>query len=160
MAVTTLRKDHSLVGRTHMAVIKAVREFGGTLPDQLARLKKDHPLDNYTQAELVGHIEGLLDEQTSDLLQAAGVEGWQDPLSVAKGGIVVTLHSCILEVNAKGQPRGVQLEGGSNQPKASTSRGAGVESDAEGGEPIAKKLGCLLVIQCNFTTQHGESYCF
>ena len=109
LMVTVLRKDHSLAGRSCLAVIKAVRAFKGRLSDPLAHLKKDHPLEKYASDQLVSELEGLLGAEACNILEMAGVEGAEDPVSVPRDTLLFTLHTSITEANAKGQPEAARL---------------------------------------------------
>lgn len=129
-----LKKDYSLVGRDSVPVLRALRRFKGELPADLARLKRDHPLDTYKEEELVSHLEGILGVDASEVLEMAGVEGADTPASVSKATLLFAVHTAIIEANAKGQPRGTTLGG-----KRPGSPGAG-SSTGEGGEEDRKKV--------------------
>jgi len=139
--VPVLRKDHSLVGRDNFPIIKAIRAFKGTLPDTLARLKKDHPLDAYSAEELVTHSEGLLGREVAELLDVAGVIGAEDPKAVPKEVLLMLLHTTILEANSRGQPRWTPLDRRAASPGPS---GEGQERGPEAGpkEP-PRKVSCV-----------------
>lgn len=148
-----LRKDHSLEGRNVVPVIKALRAFKGTLPTPLARLRKDHPLEKYSKGELVGHLEGLLGTEASDILELAGVQGAEDPQTVDAGILVFTLHLAILEANLKGQPRGTALGDKGATPKAGSSKAQGEPEEVEESPgPNAKKVSelCCLCLAYTF----------
>ena len=92
--VAVLRKDHSLVGRDNTPVIKALRRFKGALPDPLARLKRDHPLDAYFAEELVSHSKGLLGVPAGDILEFAGIlEEGDEAKSTRKEVLLMLLHT-------------------------------------------------------------------
>ena len=92
-----------------MSILLALRGFKGELPDPLARLKRDHPLENYTEEELVCHLEGILGTGAADVLGLAGVYGAEEPTRVAKSILLFALHMAIVEANAHGQPQGTTL---------------------------------------------------
>ncbi len=135
-----LRKDHSLIGRNPLPVVRALRGFKGELPSPLARLRRDHSLDKYQPEELVQQIEGILGIPAGEVLEMAGVEGAEDPTSVAKDNLVFCLHVCICEANAKGQPRGAPLTLSTTQDMEPSSPKAGPSGET-GSQGARKEEG-------------------
>ena len=82
--VCSSAKEGPLVGRNNLPVIRALRGFGGELPQTLARLKRDHPLEGYSEVELVSHWEGLLVVSASEILEVADIQGAEEPATVPK----------------------------------------------------------------------------
>lgn len=142
MSVTVLKKGHSLVGLSHYRVVKELRQFNGTLPVNLARLKAGHPLDSYQPAELVQHVEGLLGCPAVEILDMAGIQGAECPEGVEKSTLLFFLHITILEANARGQPKGVQLKEPELTDKGESKRPAASHKETE--EPAIKVLILLL----------------
>ena len=62
-----LKVRHSMVGKSLIPVILKVKATTDA-PEEFARLKKDHPLTDYTLEELRTHLEGLTGETMADIL--------------------------------------------------------------------------------------------
>ena len=149
MSVPVLRKDHSLVGHNNVPVILAMRGFKGRLPEPLARLKKDRPLDEYEGDQLVQELEGILGAKLGPLMVLADVAVPDGDLgAVEKGILLAGLHAAILEANAHGQPRGNVLreKRAASPPLRDTEAGT---SKAGGGseEPEGKKVRRKLLVE-------------
>ena len=71
--VTILKRGHSVLGKSPYSLVVGLKGFDGTLPDPLARLKKDHPLDKYHTEELHSELEGLTNMPAAHLFEMAGV---------------------------------------------------------------------------------------
>lgn len=141
-----LRKDHTLKGTSCYPVVKAVRGFTGTLPDPLARLKKDHPLEAYSETELVQQLEGVMGMDATELLDMAGVEGATNPVEVDKPVLLFALHTAIVEANAQGQPKGVALQQDPPPEQASASGDSKGSKQAAQGSSNIRKVRPVLVL--------------
>jgi len=147
-----LRKDHSLVGRNNLPVILAIRGFKGKLPDPLARLKRDSPLDEYEPEQLVRELEGILGTKASQILEVADVAACENPVEVPKEILLAGLHAAILEANAHGQPRGTALRekrGASPTPRDPEAGHSKAGSSTE--EPEGKRVSDL---SCCYFARH------
>ena len=107
MVVVTLKPKHSLVGRSLLPVIielKSVTDTatGGDGQGQLARLKKDHPLEHYSVEELMAEFRKLTGDSLTDVLALAGKTS--DPENVR-----FAVHLAVVHANAAGAPRGQTL---------------------------------------------------
>ncbi len=109
MMAQVLKKDHSLVGHSPYALVKAIRSFDGTLPSVMARLKKDHSLERYSVSEMVGHLEGITGLPAKEIFDMAGIPSAADPENIRKEIVLFALHVAIMEANAHGQPKGILL---------------------------------------------------
>ncbi len=105
-----LKKDHSLKGKNPYRLIKLIRDWDRTDPAVLARIRKDHPLTDYSTADLLGHLEGIVGIPANELFEMASVEGADRPADLPRGYVLFALHCAVLEANARGQPRGTPLQ--------------------------------------------------
>ena len=99
MAVT-LKPKHSLVGRSLLPVImqlKTSEEMEGD--GQLARLRRDHPLEHYSSDELTSEFRKLTGESLADVLVLAGKQMEQETIRYA-------VHLTIIHANAAGPLKG------------------------------------------------------
>ncbi len=71
LQMASLKKGHSLVGRSPYPIIKAIKEFDGRLPEELARIKKDHPLDLYSEDQLTDELSGIMGIPTAHIFEMA-----------------------------------------------------------------------------------------
>ena len=61
-----------MIGKSLVPVILKVKTCIGTdVPEDFARLKKDHPLADYSLEELRTHFEGLTNETMADILMVS-----------------------------------------------------------------------------------------
>ncbi len=71
---TILKKDHSLRGKNPFPLVKLIKAWDRTDPAVMARIKKDHPLSQYSTEDLLGHLEGLTGIPGNELFEMAGVD--------------------------------------------------------------------------------------
>ena len=101
MALQVLKSRHSLIGKTLIPVILRLKSWDGEDIGQLARLKKEYPLDDYSITELRMEFEKLTGESAKDIVALAGKE--ED----LEGHVIRSLvHFAIEHANSVGAPRG------------------------------------------------------
>ena len=132
MAVT-LKPKHSLVGRSLLPVImqlKTTEELEGD--GQLARLKRDHPLEHYSSEELISEFRKLTGESLADVLTLAGKTMEQEMIRYA-------VHLTIIHANAAGAPKGQSL----SEPVRQADQGqtSGTNSARSGDQAAANNNG-------------------
>ena len=76
------------MGKSPYALIKAVRDWDGTRPVDLARLRRDHPLDRYDTRDLVSHLEAITGMAACEIFDLAGQGGASDPESMPRDVLV------------------------------------------------------------------------
>ncbi|KAJ8315852.1 hypothetical protein KUTeg_008002, partial [Tegillarca granosa] len=92
--VQILKHKHSLIGKS---LIPVVLNYG------ILEIKKDHPLEAYTQAEPGSEFQKLTGESVKDVLLLAGLEDNLD-------NVRVLMHFSIAHANVAGAPKGQTLE--------------------------------------------------
>ncbi len=70
-------------------------------PVDLARLRKDHPLDRYDTRELISHLEGITGMGDREIIHLAGQGGASNPESMPRDVLVYAIHVAIMEANCQ-----------------------------------------------------------
>ncbi|KAJ8309742.1 hypothetical protein KUTeg_011607 [Tegillarca granosa] len=100
--VQILKHKHSLIGKSLIPVVLKLKSFDGEALE-FSRLKKDNPLEAYTQAELGSEFQKLTGESVKDVLLLAGLEDNLD-------NVKILMHFSIAHANVAGAHKGQTLE--------------------------------------------------
>jgi hypothetical protein len=94
-----LKPKHSLIGKNLIPIVLRLKAQGEE-PPLLARLKREHPLENYSIEELLTEFGRLCGERADDTMSVAG----RDVKDIAD--VRLTVHFAILHANVAGPPKG------------------------------------------------------
>jgi hypothetical protein len=124
-----LKPKHSLHGKSLLPIIMRLKDVDVDSLDEgeLARLKKDHPLENYTLEELEQEFTALSGEQPGDIFLLAGKVR-------TKETAMALINLAIYYANEIGGPKSTPLSTISRPPSTgpSTSTGVVIVSDDRG----------------------------
>lgn len=98
-AVTTLKRKHSLKGKSILTVIKRTRQ--NELTGSAARMATQVRTEDLDNEELISQFRQITGESANDCLEMAGK-------AINKRNLVCLLHNTIIYANEVGQP-GEQL---------------------------------------------------
>jgi hypothetical protein len=94
-----LKPKHSLIGKNLLPIVLRLKAQGEE-PALLARLKREHPLENYTLEELLTEFGRLCGEKADDTMSVAGCDIHHIE------HVRLAVHYAILHANVAGAPRG------------------------------------------------------
>ncbi|KAJ8321085.1 hypothetical protein KUTeg_002672 [Tegillarca granosa] len=122
-----LKPKHSLIGKSLLSLILEAQ--GSDEPSELARLKKNHPLECYTFDELASEFHKLTGETARSVLRAVGKGDSEDAMRRL-------MHYTIVAANTYGLPRGQVLVDPAPQSSVSGASSSSTSSSASSVDSI------------------------